>query len=248
MTLNNKYSDYKIVWFNEKLQSLKDGEVKSPIYLRIKPTNRCNQSCYYCIYNKEFSNMHEAIVPGPDEIPTDKMFEILDDVSSMGVKAITYSGGGEPLMHKDMVAILKKTLDVKIDLSILTNGEFLKGERAEVLSNAKWIRISVDFCTPQMFIDFRKGTEKRFYNILENITNFAKIVSDDKTNCDLGINFIITKDNYKHVMDACQLFYDCGINNIRYSPVWTGDFYDYHSKLLPFVPASLNTLPSVVTL
>jgi len=241
MILNNKYSDYKIVWFPEKLSSLKSGEIKAPIYLRIKPTNRCNQSCYYCIYNKEFSNMKKGIVPGIDEISKDKMFEILDDVSSIGVKAITYSGGGEPLLHKDIVDILIKTLDVKIDLSILTNGELLKDARADVLSRAKWVRISSDYNTPELFKLSREGNEKRFKNIIENITKFSKIVANYKTHCDIGINYIITKDNYKGVIDATKLYMDCGINNIRFSPVWTPDFYNYHKDIMEEIRELLNT-------
>ena len=34
---------------------------------------------------------------------------------------------------------------------------------------------------------------------------------------------------------------DCGINNIRFSPVWTPDFYDYHKDIMNEVRELLNT-------
>jgi organic radical activating enzyme len=57
--------------------------------------------------------MHEH-VERADEIPLNKMLEILENIKSIGVKAVTYSGGGEPLSHKNIQSILKKTLELKL--------------------------------------------------------------------------------------------------------------------------------------
>ena len=35
-----------------------------------------------------------------DSIPEDKMNEIVDDLVKMDVKAVTFSGGGEPFLYK----------------------------------------------------------------------------------------------------------------------------------------------------
>jgi MoaA/NifB/PqqE/SkfB family radical SAM enzyme len=109
--LSNKYSDLKIVGFPDKLQSFRDGTITAPIYVRLKPINRCNHDCFFCVYaqsnRKEIpatedgldhiiSKMHEDMNEA-DVIPTRKMLEVLDDFKEIGVRAVTYSGGGETL-------------------------------------------------------------------------------------------------------------------------------------------------------
>jgi 2-iminoacetate synthase ThiH len=83
--MNNKYSDFKIAWFPEKLKSFVEEEIKASIYVRIKPTNRCCHNCYFCVYNYSFSKMHDSM-ERVDEIPLDKMLEIIDDLKSIGGK------------------------------------------------------------------------------------------------------------------------------------------------------------------
>ena len=224
--MNNKYSNFKIAWFPDKLKSLYDDIITAPIYIRIKPTNRCCHNCYFCVYNYSFSKMHDSMKK-IDEIPVDKMMEILEDLESIGVKAITYSGGGEPLIHKDIIQILKKTLDCGIDLSMLTNGQFLNGTIAKVMTRAKWIRISMDYWNENTFVESRKVSSRMFYQITENMVNFSKI----KDNCDLGINYIITGENHDKLIEAFEFMASTGVDNIRFSPVWVPNFYDYHNNI-----------------
>ena len=47
--IQQKYSDLKIVWHKEKLASIRDGIITAPICVRVKPTNRCNHRCFYCL-------------------------------------------------------------------------------------------------------------------------------------------------------------------------------------------------------
>lgn len=44
---NNKYSDYKIFSFPEKLKLFEELAIAPPLYVRIKPTDRCNNGCYW---------------------------------------------------------------------------------------------------------------------------------------------------------------------------------------------------------
>lgn len=235
--IHNKYSNYKIVWFRDKLNSFINNEITAPIYVRIKPTNKCCHNCYFCVYNYKFSKMHET-TNKIDEIPLNKMIEILDDLKDIGTKAITYSGGGEPLVHKDIIPILKRTLDNKIDLSILTNGQLLSDGRAEILTQAKWIRISIDYFSSESFILSRFGSNVMFEKIQENISKFCK----SNRFCEVGVNFIVTNSNYNNLMDSTNFLFDLGVDNIRFSPVWIPNFVEYHYKIQDKVLEQLNQI------
>ena len=242
---HNKYSEYKIVFFPEKLDSFITGKTEAPIYVRVKPTNVCNQNCFFCVYasgyhrdnvdNHVASGMHEDIGHN-DVIPTEKMMEILDDFKEIGVKAITYSGGGEPLMHRDIVKIMQRTKEYGIDLSIITNGQLLAKERAEALADSRWVRVSMDYTNAEQMSKQRGVAPSSFNTVMANIENFAKIKQED---VDLAVNFIIHHDNYRDIYDFARTLKDAGVENVRFSPMWTPDFAEYHAKIAEHVNEQL---------
>jgi radical SAM protein with 4Fe4S-binding SPASM domain len=246
---SNKYSIHKIAWFPEKLESFRQGTVTAPIYVRVKPTNRCNHDCFFCVYKASFSGMHEL---APDretdykgavaELTTDKLLEILDDFHVMGVKAVTYSGGGEPLMHNSIVKVMERTLELGIDLSIITNGQLLMGERAEALARAKWVRVSVDYQNAEQMAKHRNVPPRMFEALLTNLSNFARLKSPT---CNLFINYIVHKGNCLGLLEAVHLFKAYGAENIRFSPMWLPDMRAYHAPIKGLVEEQLKAAQAV---
>jgi MoaA/NifB/PqqE/SkfB family radical SAM enzyme len=251
---HNKYSDYKIFNFPAKIQSFVEGNITAPLYVRIKPINLCNHGCFFCVYSTGFrtkdggeeehiiSGMHEDMRE-EDIIPTKKMLEILEDLAAMGTKAVTYSGGGEPLMHPDIVQIMQKTLDLGLDLSIITNGQNLAKDRAEVLKHAKWVRVSMDYSNGHQMKRFRNVSEKSFDSIIKNIRSFSSIKNSE---CDLAVNYIVHKNNYKGLFDFTKLLKESGVENVRYSPMYVENFYDYHQEIREEVEAELTKISELI--
>lgn len=128
------YSQMKVFCHPEVIDRLLKGERCNPVYIRIKPTNRCNHNCNYCHYRHSYLDLDEY---NPnDEIPREKMLEIVRDMKELGVKAVTFSGGGEPLLYPHIEETMQAVLDAGIDLSIITNGSLLKEKKAEILAKA----------------------------------------------------------------------------------------------------------------
>lgn len=223
----NKYSQYKIVWFKDKMESFLSGKIEAPIYVRIKPTNRCMHRCYFCIYEPGFSGMHETFKKA-EQLPKEKLIEIVNDLKQIGTKAVTFSGGGEPLFHPDIVEILNEVNRIGLDNSIITNGQLLSGDKAMALENAKWVRISMDYYDAPSFEKSRRAPMKSVFEIYKNIKDFAKIKNK---NCDLTVNFIVTNDNYTHLFEVAKTLKELGIENIRFAPIWVSDFKSYHDRL-----------------
>ena len=131
--------------YQEKLDSLpRDKKILPPIHIRIKPTNVCNHDCWYCAYKVSHLQLGKDMVER-DYIPEEKMLEILKDCKEMGVKAITFSGGGEPLVYKFMPQTLRYLVTTDIAFATLTNGSKLSGEIAELFAQyGTWVRVSMD--------------------------------------------------------------------------------------------------------
>ena len=122
--MNPLYSHSKFFAFPDQISALRARQVTAPVHVRIKPTNICNHDCWYCAYhveNLQLGNLMEY----KDRLPREKMMEIIDDLAEMGVKAVTFSGGGEPLIYPHIAEALNKLGESGIKLATLTNGSHL---------------------------------------------------------------------------------------------------------------------------
>lgn len=239
MNLNNPYSDLKIFYHTKNLQAFIDNKRIAPIYIRIKPTNICNQNCFYCCYADDRAVTGRK-VSKDNFIPKEKMLEILSDIKEIGVKGITLSGGGEPLCYQYIEETLERIGDLEIDFSIITNGQLLSGVRAERLKDAKWVRISLDSANSETYQAIRRVPT--FGQVINNIEHFAAI----KNNCcELGINFVINKRNYKEVYDICKIISSIGVNNIKFSGLMVQDgTQEYHAHLKDEVKEQISKAKS----
>jgi MoaA/NifB/PqqE/SkfB family radical SAM enzyme len=227
------YSNIKIFAHPDKMEAMRNGGRTAPLFLLINPTNLCNHGCYYCSYADDVLGLRDRVVKN-DQIPWEKMRKILDDIASMGVKAVIFSGGGEPLVYPDIAQTLSKVLKNRIDLAIITNGQLLDGERAEALSNAKWVRISFDSADAEAYGKYRNISPDCWHRVCDNIKRFSSIKSKS---CELGINFVITHENASQVYDAAKLVKSLGANHIKFAARVTKDLHKYHE---PFKEATFG--------
>lgn len=242
MKANNPYSNLKIFAHSEKIRALESGDRTAPIYIRLKPTNVCNHHCFYCSYADDALGLRDDVKPG-DSIAWEKMQEIIRDMGEMGVKAVTLSGGGEPLAYPKIVDTMKMIKEQGIDLSIITNGQILDGERAEILCEAKWVRISLDAGTAEVYEDIRGLRPGMFAKVCDNIRRFAEIKNKD---CEFGINYVIHHKNAHQVYETAKLVKSLGVNHIKYAARITKDLFEYHQPYKESVVAQLRRVEKEV--
>jgi MoaA/NifB/PqqE/SkfB family radical SAM enzyme len=221
------YSSLKLFAHTDKIEAIRKGERTAPLYVRIKPTNYCNQGCSYCHYSTgQYLDLEGQ--ESQNLIPWEIMQGVIRDFSDIGVKAITFSGGGEPLMYPKIIDTMKMVLDKNIDLSIITNGSLLSGERAELLTQAKWVRISLDSARPETYSVIRKIPLKALENVYSNIAVFAKT---KQKNCELGINYVISHENSDEIYLAAEKLKAAGVNHIKFAARITTDVAGYHTPI-----------------
>lgn len=232
------YSKAKIFHFKEKLGALsaEKGEVQAPLHIRLKPTNYCNHACRYCAYSeKTLAAFGKNDVPRTF-IPWEKLSKILDDCVAMQVKAITFSGGGEPLLYPHIKPLIKKLAASPIRFATLTNGSLLKGEVAELLAqHGTWVRVSMDGWDGKSYARYRGVSEKAFDELLENLSGFKKLGGK----CYLGVSYIIDEENGSHVYEILRLLKETGVNSVKLSACLVSDKAwknnEYHVRFFPNV-------------
>lgn len=224
--INNVYSDLKILCHPDKLDAILNERRTAPLYVRIKPTNICNQNCWYCVYAND-KVVENRSVDRRESIPWEKMQEIIVNLSEMGTKAVTFSGGGEPLCYHHIYETLELVQQKNIDYAMISNGQALNEVARKALKDAKWLRISLDSVNQEMYQKIR-GVDT-YSTVMENIEKFAQ---EKSAECVLGVNFVVTKDNYSDIYEMCRMLSNLGVDNVKFSPLMVkGAIPEYHMKI-----------------
>src|SRR6478609_2148647 len=110
-----------------------------PILAQIVPMRRCNLACTYC---NEYDKTS-------DPVPLDVMLRRIDRLAELGTSIVTISGG-EPMMHPELDAIIRRIRERDMLAGIITNGFYLGPERIERLNQAglEYLQISIDNVEP----------------------------------------------------------------------------------------------------
>ena len=150
-----------------------------------------------------------------DRISRDKMLEILEDIAEMGVRAVTFSGGGDPFFYPFLLDAVQFLAKSPVQFASLTNGARLEGELAEVFAHhATWLRVSMDGWDDASYTRYRGAKPGEYTRILNNLENFAKLGGS----CFLGVSLIIDKDNAAHVFEMIQRLQKVGVQSVKISP------------------------------
>jgi len=222
------YTKMKAFHFKEKLDSLplSIDKIMAPIHIRIKPTNICCHSCWYCAYRADNLQVGKNMLER-DFIPKEKMMEIIDDIIEMGVQAVTFSGGGDPFCYPYLSDAVAKLSNSSVKFASLTNGSLLFGKTAEIFAhNAQWVRISMDGWDDKSYSKYRKVPVGEFTKTLINIKDFKKY----KGKCYLGVSLICDKNNSSHIYELVKKLKDSGVNSVKIAPCIVHDNRKENSK------------------
>lgn len=238
--MRERYSTLKALRFPEQLSALAGGPVAAPVHIRIKPINACNHHCWYCAYRADNLALGGRMVLR-DKLTDEKMGEIVGDVIAMGVKAVTFSGGGEPLLYPRLPQVVERLAGGGVKVATLTNGSHLKGPAAEAFArHGTWARVSIDAWDGSSYARARGVGEDEYAKVMANLRAFARRGS----RCALGVSFIVGKDNADHIADFCRQAKDAGITSVKFSGCVVSNSgrenNEYHAALAGTVRAQLD--------
>lgn len=127
-------------------------------YLRISVTDRCNLRCRYCMPEDGV-----CMVEHKDILTYEEIQEVVAVAVPLGMDKIRLTGG-EPLVRKDIVELVRMIAEVKgvKDIAITTNGVLLE-KFAQPLAEAGLhrVNVSLDTMDPEKFNNITRGGDIR---------------------------------------------------------------------------------------
>jgi GTP 3',8-cyclase len=157
-----------------------------PMLISFLVTTRCNFKCKYCD-NGNGNSYNEC---AGRELTTDEIFRVLKIIREK-CSWINISGG-EPLIRKDIVEIMKEIRRLKFSLVMLNTNGALLDKKQEVLNYIDYLVISLDSMNDRKFAEITGTSENISARVKENIL-FGKRLAD-RSGIDCVINSVIMDD------------------------------------------------------
>jgi len=144
----------------------------NPQQLYISLTALCNLGCKGCLYGAH------TFMPG-HELPWPVVRDLLDDAKALGIRDVRLYGG-EPLLHKDLPAIVRYATDIGLRTWMTTNGLLLR-EKFDALYDAGLRRFSFGlYGTGNEYDDYVRRPE-RFRRLCDGISHVRDRYGDEIT-------------------------------------------------------------------
>ncbi len=193
-------------------------------------TLTCNLQCVHCYPST-----------GRDETPeltTEESKAIITEFASLGVKSI-FMSGGEPLLKKDLLELIKHATDEGILMFLCTNATLLSEKRGRELKEAGLKRVFVGFeGTRSETVDRFSGVKGTLQKKIEGIKGSIK------AGLPTSIDFVSTNYNYGEMESLIDLARKLKVNGFslkRFVPAGRGK---EHKDALWMEPAQYEEVVS----
>src|SRR5579884_2927771 len=164
-----------------------------PLGVTLELTRRCNAKCDYCDHWRE---------PKRKELDTDGFVDVVRHFDPLAVTVC----GGEPLIRKDAVEIVRrsKKLPGYRYVAIITNGWFMLEPKAQELLDAGIDQFNISLNFP----DERQDEDRKLRGLYDRIAHIVPWLT--RQGAHVQLNTILMQDNLDDVLDIVNLADDWG--------------------------------------
>jgi GTP 3',8-cyclase len=236
-----RIDSHKLIYHPARVNAWLEGKAIYPLYVEISPAGSCNHRCIFCAY--------DFVGYKPNFIDTSILKKRLSEMASLGVKSILYSGEGEPLLHKDIAAIIDHTAKAGIDTALASNGVLLDRAMAEsILAGLKWVKISLNAGTKKTYASIHRTSASDFDRVMNNLSYAARLKRQKKYKCTIGIQILLLPENSGEIVTLARKARDTGVDylvvkpysqhpsslTVRYKNIKYASYMKLADKLRPF--------------
>lgn len=183
-----------------------------PITLEFDLTNLCSHRCPACF---GFHPARDAA-----QIPLEDARRILRQARDFGVRGLTFTGGGEPLMNPAAPQAVEHARSLGFDVGFITNGTALTEETARTLLRCcQWVRVSLDAGGPRAFRLSHGLDERGFERTLAAVRLLARLKREEKHPCTLGLGYLTSGRAGGDLLAFARLGRELGVDYVQFRPL-----------------------------
>lgn len=209
--------------FLNRFEEFKITGSSKPWVIELDPTTACNLACHGCI---------SASLLNQGGFKRERIKELAKEFVEIGVKAVVLIGGGEPMAHPEFGTLVDYFYENDIHVGVTSNGTLIEKYANSLAYHTKWVRISVDAGSEDVFQQYRPHAsgKSQFKKVIDGMRKLAearttklgfsflvleKLDADKKYN-EKGKNFVET--NATDIFKAAKLAKDIGCDYFEVKP------------------------------
>ncbi len=217
------------------------GEEPGPFIVDLSPTDYCNIRCRSCwMRNPAFEGKLDS---KHYEVPAGRLIELVEEGAQMGVAEWEITGGGEPLVRKDITPrLVKRIMELGMAGNMTTNGTLFSRALVDRMVGGGWAKVvfSLDGHDDGAN-DYLRGKRGSFARSTKGLTLFKE--AKEKIGAEgpmIAFNTVLSRRNVDHLADMIDLAARYGVDMVNFEPITV------HSPLgeaLSLGPPELGRLP-----
>jgi len=209
----NQFNSNKILSYYEDALTIKKGGMPAPRMALIYPTYKCNCACEHCLC-KEMNNNTNTI-----ELSILEFKQLIVQLKNIGVKAIEFCGGGEPLLYPNIENLIRFIRSQNMELGVLTNGSTLGVHYKTLIDNATYIRVSIDTLSDSTYESTKHPRGHNLSNILRGLLMLTKYKKSTDSKCSLGLKTTLSRHNINEIKDLIKYTDNSEFDYIQFKSV-----------------------------
>lgn len=174
-----------------------------PVSFGVFITFRCNLKCKFCYFDWDDGSISR------EDITLDEFKAVMEHPVFRGAVRVTF-GGGEPLLHEDMLTFLDIAYKKHLYTVIYSNGLLLES-RAEELARSRLNSLNVS-----IYDDF---IERQ----LKNLSMLVEANKKNKNRMVVSLTRVISADAYEGIDKVLDSAKDIGVKNIFFQNYYSSD-------------------------
>lgn len=216
----------KVLRHADRIATLQAGRIPFPINMEIDISNRCPLGCGGCHFGYTHSKgplrehpleLQQVSADGLED--TGDLMElglfqrVCRELAEAGVKSITFTGGGEPLVHPqfaEFLATARKHLEVGLYSSMAGSSP---SKIEAIRRHCTWIVVSIDEPDRESYQAW-KGT-----NAFQGIYRATKELTRDGSGLVTGASFLIHAGNWEKLEQMYALHKELGTTYCLFRPL-----------------------------
>lgn len=212
----NPFNSMKVLCWRDRIDTILEGDIPPPVAVEIDPSNLCTQKCIWCMF-KDFK-IRERV-----SLDLHIMDDLIADLGEFGVKAITFTGGGEPLVNPATPGAMRRASGLGMQVGLVTNGDMLENEDVSniVSDTCRYVRISIDAGSDDTY--FRLKHPRNRDQLTRNLKSMSKLIEGGFSG-DVGAAFLIHPETYRELPTLIMKLEDVGASYLQVRPCIGVDF------------------------
>lgn len=206
--MDSIFSGSKLFRHLDRALAWQRGKTVPPVTAEFDITGRCNHRCPQCSGGYRCEDMPRLAVEN-----------YLRQLADFGTRGVTFTGGGEPLMHPDCASLVEYARQCGPEVGFITNGSLVTEADAEqIAAVCTWARVSIDASNPDVYQYVHRADAEAFVRAWRAVELLAAARDRQHVSCTVGVGYLVGTASLLGMLTATKRAKASGADYIQFRP------------------------------